>query len=113
MPPRAKKRKVKDTEEELLLHEKLTEAFFKYRYEEDDEGDEIGMFSAEKEEARIKIEDMSKVVEAVGIEWDEAVTAVLDREQMEIGTINMDAMKMIIVALKVTKGFLNIINHNL
>ena len=43
MPPKTKKRKgVKESEEELLINERLNEIFFKYRQDDSDEEDDSG-----------------------------------------------------------------------
>lgn len=108
MPPKAKKRKVKESEEELLLQEKLTEAFFKYRHDdmeiEGEEGESVGMFGAESDEGpRIHVKDMEKVARDVGVVWDESVMAVVDPEKRQKGIIDIETMKLIISTLKVRK----------
>ena len=104
MPPKAKKRKVKESEEEVLLQEKLTEAFFKYRYEAETEEEDgnVGMFATEEDEMpKIHVSDMERVAEDVGVEWDEAVMSLLGLEQRQKGIIDMGTMKLIIATLKV------------
>ena len=105
MPPKTKKRKVKESEEELLLQEKLTEAFFKYRHDEEVEefeDENVGMFGTESDEIpKIHVRDMEKVVEEVGVEWDEVVMAVVDQEKIQKGIIDIETMKLVIATLKV------------
>lgn len=105
MPPRTKKRKVKESEEEVIFNEKLNEAFYKYRHESDIEVDEededVGMFEVEEAEPRILIENIERVCETVGVEWDEAVLAILDQEQRTLGLVAFETVKLIIATLKV------------
>ncbi len=100
MPP--KRRKVKESEEEILLNEKLTEAFYKYRQEDDETDENVGMFASEDElQLRIRIDDIPNVVREVGMKWDDALTAVLDHSQTESGLIRIDVMKLILATLAV------------
>jgi hypothetical protein len=104
MPPKTKKRKVKESEEDIVILEKLTEAFFKYRHEEvlEEEDDNVGMFGAESDEIpKIHVSDMERVAEEVGVEWDEAVIVVVDPEKRKKGVIDIETMKLVISALKV------------
>lgn len=104
MPPKTKKRKVKESEEDIVILEKLTEAFFKYRREEvlEEEDDNVGMFGAESDEIpKIHVSDMERVAEEVGVEWDEAVVVVVDPEKRKKGVIDIETMKLVISALKV------------
>ena len=99
MPPRTKKRKgVKESEEELLINERLTEIFFKYRQEDSDDDEEDAMF--EDENPKIKLKDVEKVVKEVGlVEWDEAVLALIDEKERNSGKLDMEKIKIIIMTL--------------
>ena len=105
MPPKTKKRKVKESEEELLLQEKLTEAFFKYRHDEEAkelEDENVGMFGTESDEIpKIHVSDMERVAEEVGVDWDEVAMAVVDQEKIQKGIIDIETMKLVIATLKV------------
>ena len=106
MPPKTKKRKgAKESEEELLINERLTEVIFKYRQDEseeevEDEAEEVSMF--EDENPKIKLKDIEKVVKEVDIvEWDPAVMALIEEEERETGRVNMEKIKIILMTLKV------------
>lgn len=105
MPPKAKKRKVKESEEELFIQEKLTEAFFKYRHDDmeiDGEVESVGMFGAESDEGpKIHVKDMEKVARDIGVEWDESVLAVVDPEKRQKGIIDIETMKLVVATLLV------------
>lgn len=104
MPPKTKKRKVKENEEELLLQEKLTEAFYKYRHDEEaeEEDENVGMFGTESDEIpKIHVSDMERVAEEVGLEWDEVAMTVVDQEKRQKGIIDIETMKLVIATLKV------------
>lgn len=104
MPPKTKKRKVKESEEEILFYEKLTEAFFKYRHEIEEEDENIGMFGTESDEIpKIHVSDMERVAEEVGVVWDDAVMAVVDFEKRKNGIIDIETMKLVIATLIVKK----------
>lgn len=107
MPPKTKKRKVKESEEEILLQEKLTEAFFKYRHDEteiEEEDENVGMFGTESDEIpKIHMSDMERVAEEVGVVWDDAVMAVVDFEKRQKGIIDIETMKLVIATLIVKK----------
>ena len=104
MPPRTKKRKgAKETEEELLIDERLTELFFKYRSNvssDEDTETSAGMF--EDEDQKIKLKDVEKVVREVHVvEWDPSVLVLLDECERENNRVNVDKIKIIILTLMV------------
>lgn len=106
MAPR-KRRKTKETEEELIFNENLNEAFYKYRQDEveveidDTSREDVGMFEDEEAEPKILIENLERVCEEVKIVWDEAVLAILDQEQKNSKLVPFETVKLIIETLKV------------
>lgn len=123
MPPKTKKRKVKESEEEILIQEKLTEAFFKYRHDEEvvvvvaaagEDYENVGMFGTESDEIpKIHVSDMERVAKEVGIEWDEVAMIVVDKEKMQKGIIDIETMKLVIATLKVNRRALDFYNSPL
>lgn len=105
MPPKTKKRKgAKESEEELLINERLTEIFFKYSQNDDssDEDESVGMFG--EEDQQIKIKDVENVVKEVGVvEWDPSVLVLIDQEERENGRISMEKIKTILMTLTVRR----------
>lgn len=105
MPP--KRRKIKESEEDILFNEKITESFYKYRHDEDSEenSENVGMFESEEQPLKILIEDIPLVVKEVGMKWDSAVLTILDQDQKRSRLIGIETMKLILETLKVTRTF--------
>lgn len=102
MPPRNKRRKgAKETEDELFINERLTEIFFNYKQEYDISDDEsVGMF--EDETQRIDVKDIENVVKEVGIaQWDPSVLVLLEKEEKESQSVDIEKVKLILMTLMV------------
>ena len=110
MPPKGKKRKTKETEDEILYQGQLQISFFKHRYDEveidetvkDENGDgnENG-FMFEEENPKILINSLKDISVDLGLKWDPAVLSILDSEQREKSTIDLERTKLIFDILKV------------
>lgn len=100
MPPKTKKRKgAKESEEELLINERLTEIFFKY-CQDDEDDDSTQMF--EDEDQKVKLKDVEALVKEVDVvKWDPSVLVLIDEGERECGRINREKMMIIIMTLAV------------
>ena len=111
MTPKTKKRKgVKGRDEELLINERLAEIFFKYRQDDSDDDEDSGDAMFEDENPKIKLKDVEKVVNEVGlVEWDEAVLALIDENEKKIGKLDMEKIKIMIMTLIVKRYIISTI----
>lgn len=96
-----------------MVNGRLTEVFFKYRQDDSSEEEEaaaadscsVGMF--EDEDQKIKLKDVEAVVKEVGIvEWDPAVSVLIDAAERASGRLNMEKMKILILTLLVRNKLL-------
>lgn len=101
-----------------MVNERLTEVFFKYRQDDSSEEEEkaadssvsgsVGMF--EDEDQKIKLKDVEAVVKEVGIvEWDPAVSVLIDEAERASGRLNMEKMKILIMTLLVRNKFVYVL----
>lgn len=100
MPPKCKKRKTKETEDEILYQEQLQISFFKHRYDED-ENEDGNDFMFEEENPKILLNSLKEISVDLGLKWDPAVLSILDPEQQEKKTIDLERTKLIFDILKV------------
>lgn len=99
MPPKSKRKRTKESEEDAILQEKLDSVSFKYRHLSTDDLEDVGMF--EDETPKFLFSDLESIVSELEVEWDPAVMSVLDSAQKSSKTFDINTLKLFVEMLTV------------
>jgi hypothetical protein len=93
----ARKRKSQQDEDEF--NERVEEAFRKAKQAEERSEENVSMF--EEEVPRLGVKALPELIQALGIEWDDAVLSILSEEERALSALALPTVKMVIESLRV------------